>query len=97
MLPGADAYCGYVGTAGSFLGVTKSLREAWPGIHLAVVEPAESAVISGRPPGTHRIEGGGAGFVPPLLTPDRYHEVIAVSTEDAFAKARASVKPRTVV
>jgi cysteine synthase len=92
MLPGADAYCGYVGTAGSFLGVTKSLREAWPGIHLAVVEPAESAVISGRPPGTHRIEGGGAGFVPPLLTPDRYHEVIAVSTEDAFAKARASAR-----
>jgi cysteine synthase A len=92
MLPGADAYCGYVGTAGSFLGVTKSLREAWPGIHLAVVEPAESAVISGRPPGTHRIEGGGAGFVPPLLTPDRYHEVIAVSTEDAFAKARAGAR-----
>jgi len=92
MLPGADAFCCYVGTAGCFLGVTKSLRAAWPGIHLAVVEPAESAVISGHPAGTHRIEGGGAGFVPPQLKPDHYHEVIAVSTEDAFAKARAATR-----
>jgi cysteine synthase len=88
-LPGADAFCAYVGTSGCFLGVTRSLRAAWPGIHLTVVEPAESAVISGHPAGTHRIEGGGAGFVPPQLTPDHYDEVITVSTADAFARARA--------
>ncbi len=92
MLPGADAYCSYVGTAGCFLGVSRSLRVAWPDIHLAVVEPAESAVISGQPPGTHRIEGGGAGFVPPQLSPEHYDEVITVSTKDAFAKARSAAR-----
>ena len=92
VLPLADAYCSYVGTAGCFLGVSKSLRAAWPDIHLAVVEPAESAVLSGRPPGTHRIEGGGAGFVPPQLTPELYDEVITVSTDEAFAQARAAAR-----
>ncbi|WP_166872179.1 MULTISPECIES: cysteine synthase family protein [unclassified Salinibacterium] len=89
-LPSADAYCGYIGTAGCFLGVTRALRAAWPDIHLVAVEPDESAVISGRPAGTHRIEGGGVGFVPPQLTPADFDEVIAVSTADAFAKARAA-------
>ena len=92
VLPGADAYCSYVGTAGCFLGVSRPLRAAWPDIHLAVVEPAESAVISGQPPGTHRIEGGGAGFVPPQLAPEHYDEVLTVSTKDAFAKARAAAR-----
>ena len=53
-----------------------------------VVEPAESAVISGHPPGTHRIEGGGVGFVPPLITDDSYDRIEMVSTEDAFESAR---------
>ena len=87
-LPGADAFCAYVGTAGCFLGVTRSLRAAWPDIHLAVVEPAESAVLSGRPAGTHRIEGGGIGFVPPQLTPD------ALSTRSSpFRPQTPSPKP----
>ncbi|MET1045050.1 MAG: cysteine synthase family protein [Microbacteriaceae bacterium] len=89
-LPSADAYCGYIGTAGCFLGVTHALRASWPDIRLVAVEPAESAVLSGGPPGTHRIEGGGVGFVPPQLTPADFDEVIAVSTADAFAKARAA-------
>lgn len=92
VLPGADAFCAYVGTSGCFLGVTRSLRKSWPDIHLTVVEPAESAVLSGHPAGTHRIEGGGVGFVPPQLTPDHYNEVIAVSTADAFARARAAAR-----
>jgi cysteine synthase A len=92
VLPGADAFCAYVGTSGCFLGVTRALRAAWPGIHLTVVEPAESAVLSGHPAGTHRIEGGGIGFVPPQLSPDHYDEVIAISTKDAFAKARAAAR-----
>ena len=91
-LPRADAFCAYVGTAGCFLGVTGALRAAWPEILLTVVEPAESAVLSGRPAGTHRIEGGGVGFVPPQLTTDDYDEVIAVSTAEAFAKARVAAR-----
>jgi cysteine synthase len=65
-----DAFCTYIGTAGCFLGVTRVLRAALPDLHRVAVEPAESAVLSGGEPGTHRIEGGGAGFWPPLLSPD---------------------------
>ncbi len=53
-----------------------------------VVEPAESAVIAGGPAGSHRIEGGGVGFVPPLITPDSYDRLDAVSTHDACDAAR---------
>ena len=62
-----DAVCLYVGTAGCYLGTTRALRERLPALHRVAVEPAESAVLSGGPPGTHRIEGGGVGFVPPQL------------------------------
>jgi cysteine synthase A len=57
-----------------------------------VIEPAESAVLSGSPPGTHRIEGGGVGFRPPLLKPGLYDEVATVSTDDAFAMARRAAR-----
>ena len=52
------------------------------------VEPEESAVMSGRPAGTHHIEGGGVGFIPPLLEDGGWDEVIAVSTADAGDMAR---------
>jgi cysteine synthase len=83
-----DAFCTYIGTAGCFLGVTRVLRAALPQVLRVGVEPAESAVLSGGEPGTHRIEGGGVGFWPPLLTPDDLDEVHAVSTADAFTMAR---------
>ena len=83
-----DAYCAYVGTAGCFVGVTRELRRALPGLHRVAIEPAESPVLSGGQPGTHRIEGGGIGFWPPLLERDDFDEVMTVSTEDAFAMAR---------
>ena len=83
-----DALCLYVGTAGCFLGVSQTLRAATRRLHRVAVEPAESAVLSGGQPGTHRIEGGGTGFMPDLLTADDFDEVIAVSTADAFAMAR---------
>lgn len=92
LLPEADAFCAYVGTAGCFLGVTRALRAAWPELHRVVVEPAESAVVSGGEPGTHRIEGGGAGFVPPQLQPHHFDEVIAVSTANAFDMARLAAR-----
>jgi cysteine synthase len=65
--PAIAAYCGYVGSAGCFLGTTRALLARLPALHRVVVEPAESAVLSGGPPGTHRIEGGGIGRRPPKL------------------------------
>ncbi len=83
-----DAICLYVGTAGCYLGVTRAVRERLPAVRRVAVEPAESAVLSGGSPGTHRIEGGGVGFLPPMLSLDEIDEVIPVATADAFAMAR---------
>jgi cysteine synthase A len=87
-----DALCLYVGTAGCFLGVSQTLRSRDVMLHRVAVEPAESAVLSGGAPGTHRIEGGGIGFMPDLLTTADFDEVIAVSTDDAFATARRATR-----
>jgi cysteine synthase len=62
--PPVGAFASYVGTAGCFLGVSRALAAALPALHRAVVEPAESAVLSGGPPGTHHIEGGVTGRAP---------------------------------
>src|SRR5690242_15049347 len=82
--PPVSAFCGYVGTAGCFLGVSGVLADALPKVHRGVVEPAESAVLSGGTPGTHHIEGGGTGRRPPLLHPADYDEVIVVPEAQAF-------------
>ena len=87
-----DAFCAYVGTAGCFTGVTRRLRQVVPDLHRVVVEPAESPVVSGGSPGTHRIEGGGSGFWPPLLREDDFDDVRTVSTDDAFAMARRAAR-----
>jgi cysteine synthase A len=90
--PPISAFCGYVGTAGCFLGVSRALAAGLPGLHRAVVEPAESAVLSGRPPGTHHIEGGGIGHRPPQLHPADYDEVVAIPEAQAFQTARQAAR-----
>ena len=87
-----DAWVSYVGTAGCFLGVTGSLRARIPDVERVVVEPAESAVYSGGSAGTHRIEGGGVGFIAPQMHPGDWDAVEAVSTADAFAMARRAAR-----
>ena len=87
-----DAFCAYVGTAGCFVGVTRRLREAVPEVERVAIEPSESPVLSGGEAGTHRIEGGGAGFWPPLLERDDLDEVVTVSTADAVAMARRAAR-----
>lgn len=87
-----DAFCAYVGTAGCFVGVTRELRSELPHLVRVAVEPAESPVLSGGEPGTHRIEGGGAGFWPPLLERDDLEEAHPVSTEEAFSMARRAAR-----
>ncbi|MDH4170302.1 MAG: cysteine synthase family protein [Acidimicrobiia bacterium] len=88
--------CVYVGVGGAFVGTVSPIKETWPGLIRTIVEPAESAVIAGGPPGTHRIEGGGIGFVPKMITPDVYDRVDAVSTDDAFATARDAARTEGV-
>ena len=90
--PAIGAFCSYVGTAGCFLGSTRALVARLPGLHRVVVEPAESAVLSGGAPGTHHIEGGGIGRWPPQLRPEDFDEVIAVPEADAFARARQAAR-----
>jgi cysteine synthase len=91
-----DAACIYVGVGGCFVGVTEVLHGAWPDVQRIAVEPAESAVLSGGRAGTHRIEGGGVGFVPPHMTTAELDGVEAVSTADAFAMARRAAREEGV-
>lgn len=83
-----DAFVHSVGTAGSFRGVTTRLRMLNPQVHAVAVEPAESAVLSGGPSGSHKIEGTGPGFVPPQWRPELASEIAPVSSADAMAMAR---------
>ncbi len=87
-----DAFCAYIGTAGCFTGVTRELRESLPELRRVGIEPTESPAISEGRVGTHHIEGGGAGFWPPLLERDDFDEVRTVSTEDAIAMARRAAR-----
>jgi cysteine synthase len=82
-----DVLVAGVGTGGTITGVGEYLRERNPDLRIVAVEPRNSAVLSGRPPGPHRIQGIGAGFVPPVLNRELLDEVIAVSDDDAIHTA----------
>jgi len=83
-----DAFVHSVSTAHSIHGVTRSLWAHNHRIRIVAVEPAESAVLSGRPSGSHKIEGIGIGFIPPLWEPTLVNEIETVTTEDAKEMAR---------
>ena len=83
-----DAFVQCVGTAASSRGVATVLKRYKPEVRIAVVEPAESAVLGGGPPGPHQIEGVGIGSVPPLWEPRLVDEIVPVTTADAKAMAR---------
>ena len=87
-----DAFVQAVGTAHSIHGVTEALWKHNPGIRIVAVEPAESAVLSGSPTGSHRIEGIGIGYLPPLWNPKLVTTIVPVSTEEAQAMARRLAK-----
>jgi cysteine synthase A len=82
-----DALVAGVGTGGTITGVGEYLRERNPKLRIVAVEPSSSAVLSGGRPGPHRIQGIGAGFIPPVLNRDLLDEVVAVSDEDAVHTA----------
>ena len=78
-----------VGTGGTITGAGEVLKAAIPDLKVIAVEPASSAVLSGRPPGPHAIEGIGAGFIPAVLNLDIIDEVIAIEDKDAFQMTQA--------
>ncbi|MDI6905859.1 MAG: cysteine synthase A, partial [Thermoanaerobacterales bacterium] len=77
-----------VGTGGTLTGTARALKARKPGLKVVAVEPAESAVLSGGSPGTHRIQGIGAGFVPPVLERELADEVMTVTGDEAAKTAR---------
>jgi cysteine synthase A len=83
-----DVFVAGVGTGGTLTGCARVLRERLPQLQVVAVEPAGSPVLTGGEPGPHRIQGIGAGFVPPVLEQDLIDEVLAVSDEEAMAMGR---------
>jgi cysteine synthase A len=84
-----DAFVAGVGTGGTLIGVAKALREVFPNVHVAAVEPEESPVMTGGEPGIHSIGGIGDGFIPKIAQGSRnglnelIEEVLLVSSAEA--------------
>lgn len=78
-----------VGTGGTITGVAEVIKKRKKGFRAVAVEPAGSPVLSGGSAGAHKIQGIGAGFIPPVLNTSIIDEVVTVRDEDAFVTARA--------
>jgi cysteine synthase len=83
-----DAFVHSVGTAASSRGVATVLKRYRPEVRVVIVEPAESSVLRGGPPGPHKIEGVGIGYMPPLWEPSLVDEIVPIATDDAKAMTR---------
>jgi len=87
-----DVFVSGVGTGGTITGVGQVLKPRKKSLRVVAVEPEDSAVLSGKPPGPHKIQGIGAGFIPEVLDRSVIDEVVAVSNQAAFENARAMAK-----
>jgi cysteine synthase len=83
-----DVFVAGVGTGGTITGVGEVLKDRDSATRIVAVEPAGSAVLSGEPPGPHKIQGIGAGFVPEVLNREVLDEILPVGDEDAIQTAR---------
>ncbi len=92
-----DSLVAGVGTGGTITGAGERLKERNPDLHVVAVEPRSSAVLSGGPPGPHKIQGIGAGFVPAVLNREVIDEIIPVDDEDALETARLSARREGVL
>jgi len=81
-----------VGTGGTLTGVARIIRSQYPNLKIIAVEPEESKVLEGFPKGPHKIQGIGAGFIPPLLEIEQVDRIIAVKSIEAMDKVRSLAK-----
>jgi cysteine synthase A len=91
-----DAFVHCVGTAASLRGVATVLKRYKPRVEIVAVEPAESSVLLGRPPGPHTIEGVGIGYTPPLWEPTLVDEILPVETDDAKEMTRRLAREEAI-
>lgn len=91
-----DIFVAGVGTGGTITGAGRYLKEQKPELQVVAVEPAESPVLSGGEPGSHRQQGIGAGFIPEILDTDIYDDVVQTTNEDALTTARRLAREEAV-
>lgn len=84
-----DIFVAGIGTGGTITGVGEGLRAHNPKVYIAGVEPADSALLSGKPAGPHALQGIGANFIPEILNRDVIDEVFDITKEEAFEACRA--------
>lgn len=83
-----DIFVAGVGTGGTITGIGQYLKEQNPAVQVVAVEPAGSAVLSGKPAGAHGLQGIGAGFVPEALDTEIYDEILTITEEEAYEAGR---------
>jgi cysteine synthase A len=93
----ADILVSGVGTGGTITGVTKYIKERKPSFRAVAVEPKDSPVLSGGQPGSHKIQGLGAGFIPAVLQMDLIDEIVLVENEDAGEIARRTAREEGIL
>jgi len=92
-----DILVSTVGTGGTITGVSEVIKERKPEFQAIAVEPKDSAVLSGKEAGPHKIQGIGAGFIPGVLNTKIYDEIIQVSNDDSFACAKRIMKEEGIL
>ena len=83
-----DFFVSGIGTGGTVTGVGEVLKLRLPNLKIVAVEPEDSAVLSGRPPGPHKIQGIGAGFIPDILKRELIDEILPIANQTSFDTAR---------
>ncbi len=92
-----DIFVAGIGTGGTITGTGRFLKEMNPNVKIVAVEPADSPLLSQGRAGAHGLQGIGANFVPKVLDTDIYDEIITVTTEQAYAAARLTVKTQGIL
>lgn len=92
-----DIFVAGVGTGGTITGTGRYLKEKNPDIKIIAVEPADSPFLSEGRAGAHGLMGIGAGFVPKILDTEIYDEIVTVTTEEAYAAAKKTVKTEGIL